>query len=134
MSSFATQWARFAVDPVAFLNALSPKKPHPGQIVWLRNANQNINVLVPGNRWGKSTVIAMRHIWKCVFKVGLTGLTRDEWKAAEYETISVAHSADQALIVFREAKRLLQSKTLRPLVKEFRSSPFPHIIFTNGSV
>lgn len=29
---------------------------------------------------------------------------------------------------------LLQSKSLRPLVKEFRSSPFPHIVFTNGAV
>jgi hypothetical protein len=36
--------------------------------------------------------------------------------------------------VFKEAKRLLQTKTLRPLVKSFRSSPFPHIVFTNGSV
>jgi hypothetical protein len=51
-----------------------------------------------------------------------------------YETISVAMSADQAEIVFREAKRLLSNKGLRPLVKAFRSSPFPHIIFTNGSV
>jgi hypothetical protein len=119
-------------DPIYFLNVLSPKKPHPGQIVWLQGSVQPINTLVPGNRWGKSTVIAMKHIWKCVFKVGQTREERD--RGDPYETISVAMSADQAEIVFKEAKRLLQSKTLRPLVKSFRSSPFPHIIFTNGSV
>jgi len=119
-------------DPVFFANKFLPKKPHPGQVTWLTNSNAAINVLVPGNRWGKSTVIAMKHIWKCVFRVGQT---RDEKLAGDpYETISVAMSADQAEIVFREAKRLLSSKGLRPLVKAFRSSPFPHIIFTNGAV
>ncbi|HSE46753.1 MAG TPA: hypothetical protein VLA89_15635, partial [Gemmatimonadales bacterium] len=63
-------WRRMADDPVLFLNAFCPKKPHPGQVKWLRGSNQAINVLVPGNRWGKSTVIAMKHIWKCVFRVG----------------------------------------------------------------
>lgn len=129
---FAQMWKRMSKDSVLFLNVLSPKKPHPGQIVWLRSSTQPINVLVPGNRWGKSTVIAMKHIWKCVFKVGQTREQR--LNGDGYETISVAHSADQAEIVFREAKRLLMSKTLRPLVKTFRSSPFPHIVFTNGSV
>ena len=119
-------------DPVYFARVFLPKKPHPGQVKWLHNSVQPINVLVPGNRWGKSTVIAMKHIWKCVFKVGYTEEDRLSGKA--YETISVAMSADQAEIVFREAKVLLMAKGLRPLVKAFRSSPFPHIVFTNGSV
>lgn len=131
---FAQLWAGYKRDPIAFLNALSPKKPHPGQVEWLQKSIAPINTLVPGNRWGKSTVIAMKHIWKCTFKVGITAATPADWKAAQYETISVAMSADQAEIVFKEAKRLLQSPTLRPLVKEFRSSPFPHIVFTNGSI
>lgn len=123
---------RSKADVVYFANNFLPKKPHPGQVTWLTNSTQFINVLVPGNRWGKSTVIAMKHIWKCVFRIG-------ETKAAKlagdsYETISVAQSADQAEIVFKEAKRLLSTKQLRPLVKAFRSSPFPHIVFTNGAV
>lgn len=131
-SAFKELWARMSRDSVLFLNVLSPKKPHPGQVTWLRGSAEAINVLVPGNRWGKSTVIAMKHIWHCVFKVGLTPEERQ--KGESYETISVAMSADQAEIVFKEAKRLLQSKALRPLVKTFRSSPFPHIVFTNGSI
>lgn len=129
---FRRLWARMAKDRVLFLNVLCPKKPHPGQVKWLESSTQAINVLVPGNRWGKSTVIAMKHIWKCAFRVGQT---REERERGEpYETISVAMSADQAEIVFKEAKRLLQSKTLRPLVKQFRSSPFPHIVFANGAI
>ena len=129
---FSKLWSKFAKDPVLFLNYLSPKKPHPGQVTWLTTANESINVLVPGNRWGKSTVIAMRHIWHCAFRVGQTRASRQ--RGDPYETISVAISADQAEIVFREARRLLSSKLLRPLVKEFRSSPFPHIVFSNGAV
>lgn len=127
-------WLQCASDPVLFCNTFLPKKPHPGQVQWLRNSVQNINTLVPGNRWGKSTIIAEKHIWKCVFKVGVKAKTRAEWKAAEYETISIAMSADQAAIVFKEAKKLLKDSPLRVLVKAMRSTPFPHIIFANGSV
>ncbi|HEX9015551.1 MAG TPA: hypothetical protein VF960_06035 [Chloroflexota bacterium] len=127
-------WAKCSRDPILFCRTFLPKKPHPGQATWLRNSVQPINVLVPGNRWGKSTIIAEKHIWKCVFKVGIKVRSRAEWKAAEYETISVAMSADQAAIVFREAKKLLKDSPLRVLVKAMRSTPFPHIIFANGSV
>jgi len=44
-------------------------------------------------------------------------------------------SADQAGIVFREARNLLAGNPLMaPFVKAFRETPFPHIIFSNGSV
>lgn len=131
-SAFAQAWARMAQDPVLFLNTLCPKKPHPGQVRWLENAHQPINVLVPGNRWGKSTVIAMRHIHHNVFKVGQSAAERA--RRDPYETISVAMSADQAEIVFKEAKRLLGAPALKPLVKSFYTTPFPRIEFTNGSV
>jgi hypothetical protein len=127
-------WLKCAKDPVLFANTFLPKKPHPGQVTWLKNSVQSINTLVPGNRWGKSVSIAEKHIWKNIFKHGLKLKTRDAWKRAEYETISVAMSADQAAIVFKEAKALLKDSPLRVLVREMRSTPFPHIIFANGSV
>ena len=130
----AALWAACAKDPVLFANTFLSKKPHPGQVTWLRNSVQPINTLVPGNRWGKSTIIAEKHIWKCIFKVGIQTKSRAAWKMAEYETISVAMSADQAAIVFKEAKKLLKDSPLRVLVKAMRSTPFPHIIFQNGSV
>ena len=127
-------WRRCATDPNLFADTFLPKKPHPGQRLWLESSVKPINTLVPGNRWGKSTIIAEKHIWKCVFKHGLNVKTQAEWKAAEYETISVAMSADQAAIVFKEAKKLLADSPLKVLVKAMRSTPFPHIIFANGAV
>jgi hypothetical protein len=127
-------WIRCATDPVLFANTFLPKKPHPGQARWLVNSTANINTLVPGNRWGKSVIGAIKHIWHCIFKVGIKAKTVAEWKAAEYETISVAMSADQAAIVFKEAKKLLKDSPLKVLVKAMRSTPFPHIIFANGAI
>lgn len=127
-------WRRCATDPNLFARTFLPKKPHNGQQTWLSNSTASINTLVPGNRWGKSVIIAEKHIWKCIFKVGIKVKTRTEWKQAEYETISVAMSADQAAIVFKEAKKLLKDSPLRVLVKAMRSTPFPHIVFANGSV
>lgn len=127
-------WRRCALDPVLFANTFLGKKPHPGQVQWLRNSNQPINTLVPGNRWGKSVIGAIKHIWHCIFKVGLKMKTRQAWLKADYETISVAMSADQAAIVFKEAKKLLKDSPLRVLVKAMRSTPFPHIVFINNAV
>jgi hypothetical protein len=127
-------WLKCAKDPNLFARTFLPKKPHKGQALWLTMSVQPINTLVPGNRWGKSTIIAEKHIWSCIFKVGIKVKTRAEWKAAEYETISVAMSADQAAIVFKEAKKLLKDSPLKVLVKSMRSTPFPHIIFANGAI
>ena len=127
-------WFAAASDSVKFANVFLPKKPHVGQQTWLRQSVQPINTLVPGNRWGKSTIIAEKHIHKNIFKAGIDVGSVAEWKNADYETISVAHSADQAAIVFKEAKKLLHDSPLSVLVKAIRSTPFPHIIFANGSV
>lgn len=108
--------------------AKSPRK-HFGQIRWLTKADQYINTLVPGNRFGKSVVEAMRHIHHNVFKVGTDGK-----RSTEYETISVSVSADQAEIVFNAAKQLLSTPQAKPLVRRVYSTPFPRIVFYNGSV
>ena len=126
--------ATMADDPVLFANTLLPKKPHPGQVTWLRNSTEYINTLTPGNRFGKSTIIAEKHIFKCVFKHGLPKMAPAQWRAAQYHTISAAHSADQALIVFNDASAMCSTPEMKPFVKSIRVSPFPHINFNNGSV
>jgi hypothetical protein len=115
-----------------FVHKFLAKSPrgHHGQIKWLTEANQSINVLVPGNRFGKSVVEAMRHIHHNVFKVGI----KDPRRSTEYETISVSVSNDQAEIVFNEAKKLLSTPQAKPLVKRIYSSPFPKIVFYNGAI
>lgn len=120
---------QMALDPVLFCRTMLPKKPHPGQVQWLRNSRESVNTLVPANRWGKSTAIAMKQIWKCWARIGANPFEK------KYETISVAMSADQAMIVFDEARSMLREAPLMaPFVKSFRETPFPHIVFSNGSV
>lgn len=131
---FQDIWMRLMSDPVFFANTLLPNRPHPGQVAWLTQANQPINVLVPGNRWGKSTVIAMRHIWHCMSKHGAQPTGKQNWWTMPYETISAAHSADQAEIVFSMARRLLEHPAIKPFVKRIYSTPFPRIVFYNGAV
>lgn len=121
-------------DPNFFVRTLLPLDPHDGQATWLSEATQPINILVPGNRFGKSTVIAMRHIWHCFGKVGAKPGPKETWMTMPYETISVAHSADQAEIVFNMAKRMLKHPAIKPFVKRIYSTPFPRIVFYNGAV
>lgn len=127
-------WKSLRTDPVKFANVLLPLKPHPGQTNWLIQADQAVNILVPGNRWGKSTVIAMRHIWHNLFKVGLPSMSTKAWRNARYETMSTAMSADQAEIVFKDAVRMLRTPAISPLVKGIYQTPFPRIEFINGSI
>jgi hypothetical protein len=127
-------WTSLATNPVKFARVLMPINPHPGQATWLNKAVEPINVLVPGNRWGKSMIIAVRHIHHNLFKVGLPKMSKKAWKAAPYETMSTAMSADQAEIVYKNAVMLLRHPAVKPLVKAVYSTPFPRIEFLNGSV
>lgn len=136
--------ARTKTDPVFFVNSLLVRKTrgvargqkvrHVGQENWLRQSTQPINTLVPGNRWGKSTVSAMKHLWKGFTKAGVGAVGYREWMQAPYETISVAMSADQAGIVYQEVKGLARSPAFAPFVARIRETPFPHVVLWNGAI
>ncbi len=128
------KWLAMSRDGVLFANTLLPKGPHPGQAKFMREANGYINVLVPGNRWGKSTVQAMRHIHHCMFKVGARPAPGETWMTMPYETISAAMSFDQAAIVFNEARRLVNHPAIKPFIVKIRETPFPSIHFWNGAI
>ena len=138
LRDFGDQFRWFADRPVTFAHTFLAKSPvakdgrrHEGQIKWLNEAKEMINVLVPGNRFGKSVVTAMKHIHRCVFRHGQP----DWWDwTKRYETISVSVSADQAQIIFDEAKHLLSTPQAKPLVKRIYATPFPRIVFFNGAV
>ena len=104
-------------------------------MTWLNGATQPINVLVPGNRFGKTFVNAMHHIWYNVFKVGApAGLSPSEWLTYEYQTVSTAPSFDQAGLTYKAARQLLATEAMKPLVKKWRATPFPAVEFANGSI
>lgn len=124
---------RCARDPIFFSRVVLGVEPHPGQAKFLTDGMEYINVLTPGNRFGKSTVIAIRHLWHAFTKRGVRAASRDEWERAEYNTISISHSADQAEIVYRMAERMCRNPVLRPWVARTYETPFPTIKFANGA-
>jgi hypothetical protein len=140
--------ARFAQecrdDPVMFVDTLLPvktrkvvdgvEKVHEGQRKWLREAFAPINVLVPGNRFGKSTVVAMRHLWFAFTKFMPAPVAAEDWLRLRYETISLAYSSEQANIVFNSIRSIVNDPIFRPFVKSVRESPYPKITLYNGSV
>ncbi len=122
-----------AQDPALFSKYMLKFSPHDGQATWLQNANKHVNILVPVNRWGKTFVIAMDHIYHNAFKIGLPPMSALARREEPYATVSTAPSFDQAGLVYKAAKQLLATNAMAPLVKRFRATPFPSIEFRNGS-
>lgn len=107
---------------------------HRGQERWLRNAFADFNVLVPGNRYGKSVVGGHRHLSMAFNKHGSPYHSWEEWLEMPYETLATGYSAEQSAIVFKNVRRMANSKTFKPFIKDIKESPYPKIILFNGSI
>ncbi len=104
--------------------------PHAGQRRWLRSATGKQNLLVTGNRWGKSFVSAIRALHHAVFQI------RDRRfdKTGHYRVVTASITQDQAGIIWGAALKLArESQIIEPLIKEITRTPFPKIVFGNGS-
>lgn len=85
---------------------------HSGQVKYLRETTRRktrINVLVPANRWGKSSLIACLQIWYLFHKFGIEGGNREAWYKAEYRTANIAPHSAQTEAVFKAIHQILTS-------------------------
>jgi len=85
---------------------------HSGQVEYLRQTARRktrINVLVPANRWGKSSLIACMQIWYHFYKFGIPPGNRDAWLKAEYRTANIAPHSAQTEAVFKAIHQILTS-------------------------
>jgi len=85
---------------------------HSGQVKYLRETTRRktrINVLVPGNRWGKSSLIACLQIWFLFYKFGIAEGNRDAWLKTEYRTANIAPHSAQTEAVFKAIHQILSS-------------------------
>lgn len=89
---------------------------HKGQKFWLKNAWRPVNILKPANQWGKTTVIAICHIFHAVCKPKLNrfeNLTLDDWMSFTYRTVNtgktyeIARGVLEAIVDMTEGKYLL---------------------------
>ena len=63
------RWRQAVTDPALFSREFLELDPHPGQIQWLTNSIKSQNLLVTGNRWGKSTVQAAKILHRAIFRI-----------------------------------------------------------------
>lgn len=126
-----SEWLRACADPDYFARRMLGITPHPGQRRWLRGSDQRQNLLVTGNRWGKSVVSAIKALHRALFQIRNPAFD----KRGRYRVITASITQDQAGIIFNEALRLArQSPIIEPLIQEISRSPFPRLMFGNGSV
>lgn len=118
------------IDPVYFAAAVLKVRPHPGQERWLRNSRLPENILVTGNRWGKSFVCAVKIIHHALFRPRPLRFDR----CGRYRIVTASITQEQANIIFNHVKRfVLRSELLQRLVTSSTQTPYPRLEFGNGS-
>jgi len=102
---------------------------HDSQLLWLRKSLFRENVLHPGNGWGKTDVIAKKHI-RFILQHLLDGDT--------YRTLNVAITSEQSELV---QERIISLIKKSPLLRDWlidKNSvvkfPHPKIRYTNGAI
>ncbi len=124
-------WRRALRDPEYFSRTVLGIKPHPGQAKWLANSTRPENLLATGNRWGKSYVQAIKLLHRAIFQI--RPLKYDI--ADRYTIVAASITQDQAGIIFNAAHRIIrQNSMLSALLKTVKHTPYPEMIFGNGSI
>ena len=104
---------------------------HEGQKKWLEGSRCRENALVTGNRWGKSFVSALKIIHHAIYRV--RDLSYDN--AGRYRIVTASITQDQANIIFNQVVRFVRSSPiLECLVESITRTPYPRLVFSNGSV
>lgn len=88
---------------------------HQGQIRYIRTSkklNKKINLLVPANRFGKSTIGAILHIHAHFYKVGIPSGNPSAWAKADYRTANIAPLAPLVEPIFQYIDQIMTSRFL----------------------
>jgi hypothetical protein len=103
-------------DPVAFSHIMLGIDLHAGQRLWITKSHKTINILRPGNRWGKTMAASIKHIWQCMCKPNLDGkvLSYDEWRRVEYQTLNFGPTYELGRGALQLARDIVQGQILMP--------------------
>lgn len=103
-------------DPIEFARVMLGLELHTGQQKWVRNSQKRLNILRPGNRFGKTLVTAVKHIWHCMCKPKLDGrvMSHDEWLRVEYHTLNFGPTYELGRGALLLARDLVQGNVLLP--------------------
>lgn len=98
---------------MVFITHLLGMPLHQGQIKYLDAVKTNKYrkfIMVPANRYGKSTLISCLQIWYLFYKFGIPPGNREAWFKAEYRTANIAPHSSLTEPVFKTISQILTSK------------------------
>jgi hypothetical protein len=131
LSLTVDDWRRALEDPAYFASRILGIELHPGQKRWIRRSTARENILVTGNRWGKSFVSAIKLLHHALFRLR----PRQYDRSGRYRAISASITQDQANLIFNALVRIMrQSAWMEPLIHSIRQTPHPQLKLTNGAV
>ena len=104
-----TLWRRSVTDPVLFCREFLEFEPHPGQVRWLMNSTKPQNLLVTGNRWGKSKIQAAKILHRALFRIR----DRKFDDVKRYRILNISITQDQANIIFNNCLSLIRAALSR---------------------
>lgn len=123
-------WRRGLVDAAFFADFFLGVELHRGQAYWLAGSIARENLLVTGNRWGKSFVSAIKLIRHALYRI--RPLSYDA--SGRYRAVVASITQSQANLVFAQVVRLArQSNIVGPLISSLTWTPYPRLEFGNGA-
>lgn len=135
--------ARGREDPCFFADYFCGRKLHDGQAEWVNGANATINLLLTGNRWGKTSVCTIRHLHSCFYKIGAEPryttpdgeIDPGAMFRLRYKTIHCAGLYETAEMVYEDMRAIVRDN---PKLGSWIVQPIartkPHAVdFVNGS-
>jgi len=104
---------------------------HSGQRRWLERSDRMENLLVTGNRWGKSFVSAVKIVHHALFRI--RDLKYD--RALRYRIVTASLTLDQARIIFDMVARLFQEQfIIKNLIRRMVVTPYPRLYLGNCAI
>jgi len=116
-------------DWSAFDDLVLNYKSHPGQKEWLQKSTKRENLLHPGNGWGKTDVIAKKHL-RYILQHWLDG--------EKYKTLNVAITQELSELVLERIQGLIKHSSILgswfcDIDKAVVKHPYAQIRYNNGA-
>ncbi|MEP0827729.1 MAG: hypothetical protein HRF51_04340 [bacterium] len=126
-----TDWRRAVGDIPFFAERFLHLELHSGQRRWLERSDRMENLLVTGNRWGKSFVSAVKIVHHALLRI--RDLKYD--RALRYRIVTASLTLDQARIIFDTVARLFQEQfIIKNLIRRMVVTPYPRLYLGNGAI
>lgn len=103
-------------DIVEFAHNVLGMPTHIGMETWFRHSNKSINILKPGNQWGKTTAEAVKHIYHAVCKPQLDrfNITYEDRMQFKYKTLNFGKTYEIAKGVMEYILDIVEGQYLLP--------------------